>query len=185
VGWSWLRDWLWGPPTSTPQRPGGDTQARRKSQTQRAAPDVHGTVASDHAAKNYAVCLVIPAREFELINELRSQQPAASPAPSPIDQRLAQHLKTTAQGLWYGATDAPAFHDFARLAQETQQQSFNSSLDLVVCLFELRGRNPALEAGTIGQRYDGILALADKVRAMHISPQVSPDALRGLPLTTI
>jgi len=158
---------------------------QRVPPTHHAEPEGREQGAPEQSAKDYALCLVIPAREFELVNELRNRATTANPGHSPVDQWLAQQLKNTAQWLWYGATATPDFTAVERLTQETQQTSYTFSLDLVVCLFYLRERNPDLEAGTIGRRYDGILALADTVRAIRVSPPVSADALRGLSLTAI
>lgn len=132
----------------------------------------------EHPLREYAVSLVVPAQEFELISALQERGGKSSP----IDGWLASQLKNKSHGIWYGAVDEND-HNFAlieNIVNRTEQKSYHSSLDFVICLFYLTGRIPDLEAGTIGRRYDGILALAGKVRKMLISPQLSPDELKGI-----
>lgn len=131
----------------------------------------------------YAVCLVIPAYEFGLIEELRKRKSGQGEVL--VDERVAERLKNIVQWFWYGSAKSSDFRSFLAIASQEEQKSFNSNLDFVVCLFEFTGPNSDFESGLISLRYDGILGLAGRVNNMHISGQLSGDLLGGLPLTRI
>lgn len=131
---------------------------------------------------DYAACLVIPARHTELITELQERAERGET----LEERHAEALKNTALRFWYGRTGQwQEFEPLARIASNPEQKSFSPSLDFVLCLFYLYGPNGDFEAGTIGRRYDGILALASNIREMKISKQISADDLSGLHLTSL
>ena len=138
---------------------------------------------SERFTEPYAVCLVIPAYEFELIEELRKRK--SGQGETLLDVWVAERLKNIVQWFWYGSAKSPDFRSFLAIAGQEEQKSYNSNLALVVCLFEFMGKNSDFESGLISLRYDGILGLAGKVNRMHISGQLSGDLLGGLPLTRI
>jgi hypothetical protein len=126
-------------------------------------------------------CLVIPARNRELLDILREH----SGADNPVDEWLAGQLKDAVQWFWYGPADDPDYRAIRAVAEDTSAVSYNSALDLAICLFYLRGESQDFESGTIGRRYDGILGLANSVESVVVSPQMSADHLAELPLIAV
>jgi hypothetical protein len=163
----------------------GEPQATRTAPHERPRADQPGAIIQEptltQEVHHYALCLVIPAREFEIVKELRK----CAGKDSDIDEILAERLKGAAQWMWYGSVDSVEFNQLEKIVRNGSLQSDNSHLDLVVCLFFLDHASRDFKAGTIGRMYDGILGLSGHVKRVGVSVQLAGDVLGDLPLTRI
>jgi hypothetical protein len=135
-------------------------------------------------ARDPAAALVIPARNADVVEEMRRLGREGSGP----DELLAERLNEDAWGLWYGSRYDGNFEQLESLARESQpDDAVNVSLGFVICLFYLTRPNRNFEAGTIGRRYDGVMELAQPgaVERVIVSSPVSVTRLGSVTLTRV